>query len=194
VFAAPVRLLEWFGEYPSIRFSFRSAGNIKRFRESRIPLREAMQWLLRVVCIGYIVFLTLLLLTSEPSRLIGVRGNLPWALQKMMPAAHAISFLVLAVLALTPRWPLPRWSIVLILAAYGGMTEIVQGFVPHRTPDWMDWAQDLGGIAAGVAICWGGATMFRLATQSPQRLTAESSNDGAPSPTPEFHPPLEDRS
>jgi len=67
-----------------------------------------MQWLLRVVCIGYFVFLTLLLLTADPSRLIGVHGDLPWALQTLLPAAHAISFLVLAVLALMPRWPVPR--------------------------------------------------------------------------------------
>jgi VanZ family protein len=130
-----------------------------------------MQWLLRVVCIGYAVFLTLLLLTSEPSRLIGVHGSLPWVLQKIEPAAHAISFLMLAVLVLAPRWPLPRWSIVLILIMYGGMTEIVQGFVPHRTPDWMDWAQDVGGVAAGAAICWAGLALCRQVTQSPQCLT-----------------------
>lgn len=153
-----------------------------------------MQWLLRVVCVGYVVFLTLLLLTSEPSRLIGMHGNLPWALQKIMPAAHAISFLVLTVLALAPRWPLPRWSIVLILVMYGGTTELVQGFVPDRTPDWMDWSQDVGGVAAGAAMCWGGAAMFRLATQSPQCLTTELSNGWKPSQKARLNPTLDDES
>jgi hypothetical protein len=121
-----------------------------------------MQWLLRLVCVGYVVFLTLLLLTGAPSRLIGFEGDLPWALQALLPAAHAISFLVLAVLALTPRWPVPRWGIVLILAIYGGMTEIFQGFLPPRTPEWMDWFQDLGGIAAGTALCWALTILFHF--------------------------------
>jgi hypothetical protein len=114
-----------------------------------------MQWFLRVVCAGYVVFLTLLLLNSDPSRLLGMHGRLPSLLRMMLPAAHLISFVVLATLALAPRWPAPRWVIVLILVVYGGMTEIVQGFLPPRTPEWMDWFQDLGGILIGTAFCWG---------------------------------------
>jgi VanZ family protein len=114
-----------------------------------------MQRLLRFTCLGYVLFLTLLLLSSNPSGLIGCRGGLPRFLQQLMPSAHLLSFLVLAVLALLPRWPVPRWCIVLMLAAYGGMTEIVQGFNPPRTPEWQDWFQDLGGLAVGAALCWG---------------------------------------
>jgi hypothetical protein len=121
-----------------------------------------MQWLMRGVCIGYFVFLTLLLLTSDPSRLIFVHGPLPWLLQALLPVAHVVSFLVLAVLALTPRWPVPRWMVVAFLACYGGMTEIIQGFVPRRTPEWADWFQDLGGIVAGTALCWAVAAVFGL--------------------------------
>lgn len=113
-----------------------------------------MQWLLRFVCIGYVVFLTLLLLVTDPFRLIGVHGRLPWILQMAIPMAHAIAFLVLAVLALMPRWPVPRWCVILLLAAYGAVTEIVQGFVPRRTPEWKDWFQDLAGIAVGAILCW----------------------------------------
>jgi VanZ family protein len=114
-----------------------------------------MQRLLRFTCLGYVVFLTLLLLSKDPSMVIGCRGHLPTFLRQLMPAAHLVSFLVLAMLALLPRWPVPRWCIVLMLAAYGGMTEIVQGFIPPRTPEWQDWFQDLGGLALGVALCWG---------------------------------------
>ena len=118
-----------------------------------------MQWLMRIVCVGYFVFLTLLLLTTDPARLIGMQEGLPWILQVIYPLAHTISFLVLAVLALMTRWPVPRWGIVLALMIYGGMTEIVQGCVPQRTPDWADWFQDLAGIALGTACCWGVATL-----------------------------------
>ena len=130
-----------------------------------------MQWLMRIVCIGYFIFLTSLLLTTAPARLIGIRGEWPWLLRVLDPAAHLISFWVLAVLALMTRWPVPRWGIVLALAIYGGMTEIVQGYVPHRTPRWTDWFQDLIGIALGTACCWGVATLvgkFIAARQSPE--------------------------
>jgi hypothetical protein len=148
---------------------FPSARSTKRFQDFWKPLGEEMQWLLRIVCIGYVVFLTLLLLTADPSRLIGVEGDLPWVLRELLPSAHAISFLVLAVLALTPRWAVPRWGIVLILAIYGGLTEILQGFLPPRTPEWMDWFQDLAGIAAGIAVCWALATLFHMYAEARRR-------------------------
>ena len=113
-----------------------------------------MQRAMRIACLGYVVFLSLLLLTADPKLVIGVRGELPWILETLMPWAHLLSFSVLAVLMLLARWPMPRWSVVLILAVYGGATEIIQGFVPPRTPEWMDWFQDVSGVAVGAALCW----------------------------------------
>ena len=84
-----------------------------------------MQWLMRIVCIGYFVFLTLLLLSHDPTRVIGMQGGLPWILQVMLPIAHIISFMVLAILALMTL-ACAGWSIVL----YYGMTEFIQGYVP----------------------------------------------------------------
>jgi VanZ family protein len=137
-----------------------------------------MQWLMRIVCVGYFIFLTLLLLTTDPAKLIGMRRGLPWILQTMMPLAHTISFLTLAVLALMTRWPVPRWGIVLILAIYGGMTEAIQSRVPHRTPEWTDWCQDLAGIALGTACCWGVAILagaLSRARQNPEQPPSASS-------------------
>jgi len=138
-----------------------------------------MQWLMRIVCLGYAVFLTLLLLNNYPERLIGMREGLPWVLRAMHPAAHVISFCVLAVLALTTRWPVPRWGIVLILAIYGGMTEIAQGFTLMRTPRWTDWFQDVIGIAAGAACCWAIAMLAGMYTG------ARRSQADVPSPSSE---------
>jgi hypothetical protein len=143
-----------------------------------------MQWFLRVICVGYVAFLTLLLLSSDPSRLIGVHGDLPWLLRAMLPAAHLISFLVLATLALAPRWPVPRWVIVLILAIYGGMTEITQGFLPPRTPEWTDWIQDLGGIAVGTAFCWGLAVLAAAFSRPNSSDDLEALQTAVRSPTP----------
>jgi VanZ family protein len=113
-----------------------------------------MQSLMRAVCIAYLVFLTLLLVSDDPTRVIGYRENLPWIFSVLMPYAHVLSFAVLAVLVTSIRWFVPRWGIVLVTAVYGGLTEILQGFQPHRTPEWMDWFQDLTGIALGAAACW----------------------------------------
>ena len=87
-----------------------------------------------------------------------------------MPVAHLLSFSVLAVLALMARWPVPRWAIVVLMAAYGGMTEIVQGFFPPRTPEWLDWLQDLAGIAVGAALCWIVALAARAVLQTQSGL------------------------
>ena len=116
-----------------------------------------MQGLMRLICIGYLIFLTALLLTADPLRLVGVRGNVPQILRTLMPYAHLLSFLGLGILALTARWPLPRWAIALILVLYGGLTEVVQGFLPPRAAELGDWLQDLAGITAGAVLCWGAA-------------------------------------
>lgn len=140
-----------------------------------------MQWFLRVVCIGYIVFLTLLLLSPDPSLLIGAHGRLPWLLKMMLPAAHGVSFCLLAVLALTPQWPLSRWSVAGILAIYGGMTELIQGLTATRTPEWGDWFQDLAGIAAGAVLCWSVAmvarAMMRPDSSSTQKVACEATRE-----------------
>jgi VanZ family protein len=114
-----------------------------------------MQRLIRVACVGYVVFLTLLLLTSNPAMWIGCRGgHLPAFVRSVMPEAHLLSFLVLAMLMLASRWPVPQWGVLLLLAIYGGATEIIQGFIPPRTPELADWLQDMGGLALGTAVCW----------------------------------------
>ena len=136
-----------------------------------------MQWLMRIVCIGYVVLLTMLLFTSDPTRLIGLGEELPRVLRIVLPAAHVISFFVLAVLALIPRWHVPRWQIVLILAIYGGMTEITQGFLPPRAAEWMDWCQDLAGIA--LARCSAGRSPSWPA-RSPEATESRSICDQPP--------------
>jgi hypothetical protein len=125
-----------------------------------------MQGLMRVVCIAYLIFLTSLLLTKDPARLIGFHEDLPMLLRLLLPAAHFLSFSVLAVLSLMVRWPMPRWGIVLLLFVYAGMTEVAQSYTPVRTAEWADWLQDIAGIASGALFCWvfawvGGAIVAR---------------------------------
>ena len=112
-----------------------------------------MRRIMRIVCLAYVAFLTLLLLSPDPARVISSTGRLPPILHTLMPCAHLLSFSVLATAMLLARWPMPRWVTVLILAMYGGATEIIQGFIPPRTPRWGDWFQDVVGVTVGVTVC-----------------------------------------
>ena len=106
----------------------------------------------KIACLAYFAFLSLLLLSPDPAKVISVSGKLPPILHTLMPLAHLLSFSVLAAVVLLACRRVPRWIVVLALAMYGGATEIIQGFIPPRTPEWEDWFQDLGGIALGVAV------------------------------------------
>jgi hypothetical protein len=127
-----------------------------------------MQSMMRVACIAYLVLLTLLLLWPNPNHVIGVHGELPWILRVLMPYDHVLSFAVLAILALSVRWPVPRWGIVLMAAAYGGMTEILQGYT-HRHPRLADWFHDLVGVAVGTVLCWTAAQLAGSLTKLRRR-------------------------
>ncbi|MEN6457347.1 MAG: VanZ family protein [Thermoguttaceae bacterium] len=112
-----------------------------------------MQVLVRVVSVAYLLFLTLLLLTADPARMIGCDRVLPAWLRAVLPGAHLLSFLGLGVLVFVGKWSAPRWALVLLLSAYGGLTEAVQGFV-SRSPEWGDWFQDVAGVLIAAGLCW----------------------------------------
>ena len=121
---------------------------------------------MRIVLSAYWAYLSVLLLSQDPTRWIGAPGHVPNLLRLLMPFAHMLSFSVLTAIALAARLPLPRWSIILSLAVYGALTEIVQGVVPCRTPEWVDWLQDLAGIAIGLACFWFATFFMRLAKKT----------------------------
>lgn len=133
-----------------------------------------MQGVIRAVCIAYAVLLGLLLLSEDPSRVVGLHGRMPSILQAIMPAAHAMAFAALAILALWVRWPVARWGIVLVLVVYGGMTELLQGFIPYRTPEWPDWLQNMAGIAVGAVFCWTMAILGGKRAQSRRGRKADA--------------------
>lgn len=135
---------------------------------------------MRMLCIAYLIFLTALLLTSDPMRLIGAGEveNAPLLLRVLITYAHLLSFAVLAVLALAARWPAPRWALVVLLVVYSGATEIAQSFLPPRTAEWLDWLQNLGGTAIGIAACWSLSAVGRLIRLREDRcMTSPPSDD-----------------
>jgi VanZ family protein len=122
--------------------------------------------IMRIVLPVYWAYLSVLLLSRDPTRWIGTPGHLPEFLRVLLPFAHMLSFSVCTVIALAACLPLPRWSIILSLVVYGALTEFIQGFVPCRTPEWVDWLQDLAGIAIGLAGFWFAIFVVRLAKKT----------------------------
>lgn len=130
--------------------------------------------MMRAVSIVYLVFMTALLLSSDPAKLLAADGRF---LRWLEPWAHLLCFFALAVLALSVRWPVPRWGVVLFLLVYGGATEFAQRFVSKRTPEWKDWLMDAGGIAAGAAVCWIVALLGGAAARRRRRRSATAPSD-----------------
>lgn len=68
---------------------------------------------------------------------------------------HILAFVVLAAggtLSLGPGRGRTT-AVVLLALAYGGLIEIVQGWVPGRSPEWADWLADgLGALLGLVAV------------------------------------------
>lgn len=138
-----------------------------------------MQSLMKIVCLGYLIYLTALLLVADPRRLVVGHGDLPGFLRTLTPVAHLMSFWLLTVLALMARWPAPRWAITVLLVVYAGMTEVAQSLLPPRTAEWGDWLQDLAGIAIGAGLCWVVAICFG-ASWPARRPAEEPIATGAP--------------
>ena len=112
---------------------------------------------LRVAFVAYWGFVTFLLLTPDPLELLGLHQyaeNLGGDFGR-----HFLLFAGLGLLGSLGRWPISTAALACLLAAYGLGTEVLQAFVPPRTPQLADAVEDVLGIAAGLAF---GAAAARL--------------------------------
>lgn len=143
----------------------------------RLRSRQAVVFsvCMRTAFVVYLIALTVLLLTRDPMKVVRVQ---PLLLRLLSPVAHLLSFLGLGLLALATRWPLAPWVVVLSLAAYGGGTEILQGFVAGRTPELVDWLQDVAGIAMSVAVYRLGAVVMHYYEGGANHHENQASRDG----------------
>jgi VanZ family protein len=113
---------------------------------------------LRVLWIGFWVLLFGLTHWPKPPPL----GHIPGS-DKVM---HFIAYFTLALAggrlwlaqrrALTARWVWMWWA---IYATYGAADELLQAlpFV-HRSCEFWDWAADMAGVSAALAITWAGSS------------------------------------
>ncbi len=125
--------------------------------------RTLRNWLARTVFAVYLAVLTALLLMQDPVS-SDPTGILNASLAVPNPVAHLLSFWILAVLAFASRPPARGWVVILLLCVYATGTELLQGFVPGRTPEWTDWFQDLAGVALG-AVCFAAVLVYGESTE-----------------------------
>lgn len=105
----------------------------------------------RLLCAGYCVALTVLLVVPNPLRLLGIQ-RLPGP-----PGGRGVHFVLLSaltLLALASRWAIRRGTLLGLLIAYGILTETLQWFAPPRTVELLDYAENLAGVLTGAAIWW----------------------------------------
>lgn len=103
--------------------------------------------------IGYWLFLTVLLLVSNPAALVGLHAVpvFPWG----KFGIHLIAFTGLGFLANAGRGlRRPSWSLIAFLIVYGVTTESLQLLVPCRSARVMDGIENILGIAAGSLLYW----------------------------------------
>ncbi len=131
-----------------------------------------MRLCFRLACIAYCIFLTILLLAPDPAWICGLskRPEFPWG----SFGVHAIAFAGLSFLALGIWWPhgISR-PLVAALLVYGTATELLQYFVPSRHVRWIDWIQNMGGVAVGAAAYWIVWQTLRPRTNPDSKATME---------------------
>ncbi len=95
----------------------------------------------------------------------GVFGLLATAIARLGPAA---------------RWRgLGAWWAVVLVSAFGGATELLQGLTPMRSMEFDDWAADT--LGAGVAVaCYLNWTGYRRLLERPVRRRPPPAADGEP--------------
>jgi hypothetical protein len=125
---------------------------------------------------GYLVYLTLLLLTPDPFRLVTSMPGAVYVLHLLYPLAHGISFAILTALALLAFRSLPQPALCIGLSSYASLTELLQMCIPPRTAEWQDWFQDIAGIAIVILAGWLAAALCRA--------LRSVSEDGSPEITP----------
>lgn len=132
----------------------------------------------RTISLVYLAFLTLLLVVRNPLDWFGQQELIVTAFQLVGFIVHFVTFVILAFLMLMARWPLQNTVLIGLLAVYAAFTELIQGPIPNRCPQWGDFIQDLGGLAVG-AVLWLIATRWFFSLRE-ARITSSPADDSEP--------------
>ena len=116
-----------------------------------LSLRYARRWQIAGVCL----LATVLGLALVPEEWLWGSGGLSsfFLSDKLV---HGVTFVTLALWFSGQYAPPSYWRLVLGLAAFGLLIEVIQRMVSYRTADGMDFVADLVGIAIGMSIALAG--------------------------------------
>ena len=121
----------------------------------------------RLVCLGYLLLLTVLLLVPDPLALLGIRvipgtgGG---------PGTHFLLFTLLAVMVMACRLAWRKTVLAALLVTHALTAELLQSLVPMRSVQLGDLIENLLGLAAGTIIY---QKAFRLLRKAPSKTGSE---------------------
>ena len=109
------------------------------------------RWL---VWFAFLIAWSAALLSEAPVAL--ARSVLRW--DHRVPASKVLHVAAYAAFTVLSGWLRPtgrlRWWLVAFLCCHALGSEVLQGYVPTRTPSWLDVGLNLLGISIGLFICW----------------------------------------
>ncbi len=117
---------------------------------------------IRLICLVYLLGLSILLLVPDPLALLGLHQKL-----RGLPRAglHFLLFTMLGLLAAASRLPLRRALLSAALVGYATAIELLQSLVPPRTVQLQDWIENLLGLGCGTLVWMAVSAGFRCPPQ-----------------------------
>jgi VanZ family protein len=134
-----------------------------------------------LICAGYWVLLTVLLLVPNPAAVIGLRKApaLPWG----DFGVHFTAFVTLAIMIHAARWPrISGRFIIGLLLLYGIATELLQALIPLRAMEMEDCVEDILGILVGTGLYRLVQAAIRSRCRAQQCTTQLTSQGALPEP------------
>ena len=123
-------------------------------------------WILRILCGGYWVVTTALLLTPDPLRWMRLLQVDRVPLEGHSPLVHLAVFAVLTLITFGSRLPVPNIATLAALVGYAAATEYLQRLVPPRSVELIDFAGNLLGILVGACLYAAGHQWWRRRKES----------------------------
>jgi VanZ family protein len=114
-------------------------------------MNSSLRRIVRVAFPLYVILVAFLSLTAEGPELD--EGDDKWA--------HYAAYMVMALLGMPmPRTPGARAAMAVFVMTIGAALEVMQGWVPVRTPDPWDAVANVAGASMGIAVWWISTRVF----------------------------------
>lgn len=109
---------------------------------------QTAKWTARAICTAYWATLSILIVVPDPWALLGFPRT---AVSTPSFGAHLAAFTLLGFFTTMSRLPLRPWKVSTALVVYAILIELAQFCSPPRTVELRDFAENLVGLAIGIA-------------------------------------------